>query len=137
MRALTRVGRAKPGRDLSVAEALRDTATEALVADLKVLEAEVAGFARVLRMDLGGPIPIDTAPAPVQLLHAVLPVPRAADALATLTLGGAVGSPWADAAVVLLWGAAGLVATALAARRRQRLSPDQLRRSVEESTARV
>ena len=81
---------------------------------------------------LGGPIPIDTAPAPVQLLHAVLPVPRAGDGLAALTLGGQVGSPWADAAVVLLWGAAGLVATTVAVRRRQRLTPDEVRRSVEE-----
>lgn len=80
---------------------------------------------------LGGSVPIDTAPAAVQILHAVLPVPRAADGLAALTLGGQVGSPWADAAVVLLWGAAGLVGTTLAARRSQRLTPAQVRRSVE------
>lgn len=89
-------------------------------------------FTAAQAVALGGPIPIDTAPAPVQLLHSALPVPRAADGLATLTLGGAVGSPWADAAVVLLWGGAGLVATTLAVRRRQRLTPEQVRRSVEE-----
>ena len=89
-------------------------------------------FTAAQAVALGGPIPIDTAPAPVQLLHAVLPVPRAADGLAALTLGGQVGSPWADAAVVLMWGAAGLVATAVAVRRRQRLTPDEVRRSVEE-----
>ena len=92
-------------------------------------------FTAAQAVALGGPIPIDTAPAPVQLLHAVLPVPRAADGLAALTLGGQVGSPWADAVVVLLWGAAGLVGTSLAARRRQRLTPEQVRRSVEERVA--
>ncbi len=88
-------------------------------------------FTAAQAVALGGPIPIDTAPAAVQLLHAGLPVPRAADGLAALTLGGQVGSPWADAAVVLLWGAAGLAATTVAARRRQRLTPEQVRRSVE------
>lgn len=87
-------------------------------------------FTAAQAVALGGPIPIDTAPAPIRLLHDVLPVPQAADGLAVTTLGGEVGSPWAATVVVLLWGAGALAVTTIAARRRQRLTPEQVRRSV-------
>lgn len=72
-------GRVKPGRDLSVAEALRDSATEALVADLKVLEAEVAGFARVLRHPLDGALPGLVLPLATMLLKSLKKSPAAAE----------------------------------------------------------
>lgn len=79
---------------------------------------------------LGGLVPVETAPSSLQGLNAVLPVTRAVDGLARLTLGGAVGSPVADALVLVAWGAAGLLATTLAARRRQRVAVADVRREV-------
>ena len=79
---------------------------------------------------LGGLVPIETAPATVRGLNAVLPVARALDGFAHLGLGGDVGSPLVDAVVVLLWGLAGLAVSTLAARRRQQVSLDDVRRSV-------
>ena len=79
---------------------------------------------------LGGIVPIETAPGPVQGLNAVLPVARALDGFAHLALDGAAGAPLVDAVVVLLWGLAGLAVSALAARRRQQVSLDDVRRSV-------
>ncbi len=46
-----------PGRDLELAQQLRDSATEALVADLREAEADLAGFTRVLRNPLDGALP--------------------------------------------------------------------------------
>lgn len=80
---------------------------------------------------LGGLVPIETAPAALQSLNALLPVARAADVFAHLTIGGQVGSPLVSALVVGGWGLAALAVTTLAARRRQRLSVADLRRSLE------
>ena len=51
----------------------------------------------------------------------MLPVSRAVDGFAHLTLGGQVGSLPADVTVLVMWGVAALLLTALAARRAQRL----------------
>ncbi|MGN6131649.1 MAG: YhgE/Pip domain-containing protein [Nocardioidaceae bacterium] len=88
------------------------------------------GFAVLQSVSLGGLVPIDTAPGPLQVLNKVLPVARAADGLDQLTLGGHVGAPGAALAVLLRWGVAALVVTTLAARRRQRLDLDDVRRRV-------
>lgn len=87
-------------------------------------------FTALQAVTLGGLVPIETAPGPVQGLNAVLPVARALDGFAHLGLGGDVGSPLLDAVVVLLWGLAGLGVSTLAARRRQQVSLDDVRRSV-------
>jgi hypothetical protein len=46
--------RITPGRDLELAHALRDQAGEALLSDVRALEGNVLGFARVLRSPLDG-----------------------------------------------------------------------------------
>ena len=87
-------------------------------------------FTALQAVSLGGLVPIDTAPRPLQLLNLVLPVPRASEGLAHLTLGGQVGSPVGAAFVVLAWGVVALAVTTLVARRRQRLSLSDVRREV-------
>ncbi len=87
-------------------------------------------FAVLQGVSLGGLVPIVTAPGPLQLLNKVLPVTRAADGLNQLALGGQVGAPGAALAVLLVWGVAALAVTTLAARRRQRLDLDDVRRRV-------
>jgi putative membrane protein len=89
-------------------------------------------FAALQVVSLGGLVPINTAPAPFQTLNQVLPVARAADGFAQLTLGGEVGSLTGDVLVLLLWGLAALAVTAVAARRAQKVEPVQL----QEETAR-
>ena len=68
-------------------------------------------FATLQLVSLGGLVPIDTAPAPFQALNQVLPVARAADGFAHLTLGGEVGSLAGDVLVLLVWGVAALAVT--------------------------
>ena len=106
--------------------------TQAFVAVLDARRGWIAtiAFTALQAVTLGGLVPIDTAPGALRALHAVLPVPQAAEGLTHLTLGGRLGSPWADAAVVALWGAAALAVTTWAARRRQRLTLDDVRREV-------
>jgi putative membrane protein len=87
-------------------------------------------FTALQAVALGGLVPIETAPDPVQGLNGLLPVSRAADGFGLVGLGGQVGSPVVDAVVLLLWGAAALVASTLAARRRQQVTLDDVRRSV-------
>ncbi len=87
-------------------------------------------FTVLQAVSLGGPVPVATAPGPLRWLDAVLPVSRAADGLGRLTLGGHVGSPAADLLVLLVWGAGGLLVTTLAARRRQRVTLDDVRRQL-------
>jgi putative membrane protein len=88
-------------------------------------------FAVLQAVSLGGLVPIDTAPGPLQALNKVLPVSRAADGFNQLALGGQVGSPGADLLVLALWGFAALVVTAFAARRRQRIDLGDLRREAD------
>jgi hypothetical protein len=47
----------RPGRDLDLAHSLRDSAADALMADVKAVEAEVTGFARGVRNPLDGALP--------------------------------------------------------------------------------
>ncbi len=89
-------------------------------------------FAAVQMVSLGGLVPIDTAPGPFQVLNSVLPVARAADGFARLTLGGEVGSLGGDVVLLLLWGLGALTVTAFAARRAQRLDPAELRALAED-----
>ncbi len=84
-------------------------------------------FAAVQLVSLGGLVPIDTAPGPFQVLNTVLPVARAADGFARLTLGGQVGSLAGDIVLLVLWGLGALAVTTLAARRAQKLDPAELR----------
>ena len=65
-------------------------------------------FAMLQVVSIGGLVPIDTAPGPFQLLNKVLPVSRAVDGFAHLTLGGQVGSLAADVAVLVTWGVGAL-----------------------------
>jgi hypothetical protein len=50
-------GRVEPGRELEVAQNLEAAAFEALMADVREVEAEVAGFTRVIRNPLDGALP--------------------------------------------------------------------------------
>lgn len=115
---------------LAVAAAAFTALNQALVATLGARRGWITAIAvtAAQAVTLGGLVPIDTAPAAVRLLNAVLPVPRAADAVASLTLGGEVGSPVADTLVVAAWGLTALAATTLAVRRRQRLTTADVRR---------
>ena len=77
-------------------------------------------------VSLGGVIPLDTAPWPLQLLNGALPVPASANGLAVAILD-APGSVAASVAVVLAWSAVAFVATVLAARRAQLVDVGDLR----------
>ena len=70
-------------------------------------------------------IPVDTAPAPLRFLNTVLPMPQAADGLASTVLDGP-GSVVAAVFALLLWGAAAFAVTILAARRAQRVDVREL-----------
>lgn len=102
---------------------------QALVATLGSRRGWIAAVAlTVLQVvSLGGAVPVESAPAAIGVAHAVLPVPQAADALASFTLGGEVGSPGAGLGVLVLWGVAALAATVLAVRRAQQLKPRDVR----------
>ena len=80
-------------------------------------------FFAVAAASLGGLVPIQTAPAFLQLLNGVLPLPRFVDGASQLLLGGS-SRGLVDACVLLaLWMAGSLVVSVLAiARRRPRLS---------------
>ena len=88
-------------------------------------------FAGVQLAALGGVIPVDTAPRPLQLLNDVLPMTQAADALAVAVLDGP-GSVLAGIVVVLLWAAVAFGATVLAARKAQQLDVRELVREERE-----
>jgi putative membrane protein len=87
-------------------------------------------FAVLQAVSLGGPIPVDTAPAPIQSVSGLLPVSLAAEGIGDLTLGGQVGSVAGSAVGLVVWGGAALAVTTLAARRRQRVSLAVVRRRV-------
>ncbi len=117
---------------LVVVAAVFTALNQALVAALGRRRGWIASiiFAVLQAVSLGGVVPIATAPGPLQVLNRVLPVSRAADGFNRLVLGGQVGSPATALVVLLLWGAAALAVTTLAARRRQRLDLDAVRRHV-------
>ncbi len=86
-------------------------------------------FAGVQLAALGGVIPVDTAPRPLQVLNDVLPMTRAADAFASVVLD-APGSVLGAVVVVVLWALVAFVATTLAARKAQQVELDELLRDV-------
>ncbi len=83
------------------------------------------GFAALQIAALGGVIPVDTAPAALRFLNVVLPIPQAADGLASTVLDGP-GSVVAAVFTLLLWGAASFGVTTLAARRAQQVDVGDL-----------
>ena len=87
-------------------------------------------FAVLQGVSLGGLVPVDTAPELIQSLSGVLPVSLAAEGIGNLTLGGRVGSVAGSLVALLVWGAAALALTTVAARRRQRLTLSDVRRRV-------
>jgi putative membrane protein len=87
-------------------------------------------FAVLQAVSLGGLIPVDTAPALIRSLSGVLPVTLAAEGIGNLTLGGRVGSVAGSVAALVVWGAAALAVTTVAARRRQRVTLSDVRRHV-------
>ncbi len=81
-------------------------------------------------VSLDGLVPAATAPESFQVLGSLLPVGLAAEGLGSPVLGGRVGSVASAVALLVLWGIVSLAATTLAARRRQRLTVADVRRSV-------
>ena len=86
-------------------------------------------------VSLGGVIPLDTAPWPLQVLNGALPVPVAANGL-TVTMLDGPGSVAAAIAVLLAWAAVAFVATVIAARRAQQVDLADLREEQEPVPAR-
>jgi putative membrane protein len=86
-------------------------------------------------VSLGGVIPVDTAPWPLQVLNGALPVPRVADGLTVVMLDGP-GSVAAMVAVLLGWSVVAFVGTVIAARRAQQVDLDELRKDQQVVVAR-
>jgi putative membrane protein len=74
---------------------------------------------------LGGVIPLDTAPWPLQVLNGALPVPSVANGLVVTILDGP-GSVAAALAVLLAWAAVAFGVTVLAARKAQEVDIAEL-----------
>jgi putative membrane protein len=83
------------------------------------------GFATVQAVSLGGVIPLDTAPGPLQALNGLLPMTRAADGLAATALDGP-GSAVLAVVVMLLWGGSAFLLTTRAAARAQQVDLSDL-----------
>ncbi len=84
--------------------------------------AGVAGLVLLLLVQvaaLGNVIPLETAPAPLRTLNAVLPLTAYVDGASQLLTGGSVGSRVADTLVLLVWAGGAVLATVLAVRRRR------------------
>lgn len=79
---------------------------------------------------LGVVLPVESAPAPMRPLHALLPVDVTAEGLGRLVLGGQAGSVPVAVVMLVLWTVLALVVTALAARRQQQVTVSDVRRSV-------
>jgi hypothetical protein len=69
--------RFRPGRDLEVAHRLHDSATEALAADLRSLEAEVRGLAGAVRHPFDGALPSLLLPLATMLIKSLRSKPAA------------------------------------------------------------
>ena len=85
---------------------------------------------------LGGILPLETAPGPLPVLNAVLPMTATADALVAAVLNGP-GSVLGGVAVLLAWGAVAFGATVLAARRAQQVGLDDLHAALAAERPRV
>ena len=68
---------------------------------------------------LGNVLPIETAPAPMPMLNAALPLPAYVDGLSQLVSGGSVGSLAGVVTVLLLWGVGASLAALLVVRQRR------------------
>jgi putative membrane protein len=68
---------------------------------------------------LGNVLPIETAPAPLPLIHGLLPLPAYVDAASQLASGGAVGSPTGSVTVLVAWSLVGALAALLVLRHRR------------------
>lgn len=77
-----------------------------------------------------GVVPLDGAPGPVLAASEVLPVPLVAEGVGAVVLGGGPGPVVGAVVGLAVWAAVALGVTALAARRRQRVTLADLRRSV-------
>jgi hypothetical protein len=64
-------GRVRPGRELEVAQSLEAAAFEALMADVKGIEADVAGLTRVIRNPLDGALGALVVPLATVLMKAL------------------------------------------------------------------
>lgn len=74
---------------------------------------------------LGGFVPVESAPWPLRLLNALVPVASLADGLGATALGGP-GPVAATVAVLLVWGVVAFVLTLQAARKAQQVDVRQL-----------
>ena len=74
---------------------------------------------------LGGFVPVESAPWPLRLLNALVPVASLADGLGATALEGP-GSVAASVAVLLVWGSAAFLLSTQAARKAQQVDVQQL-----------
>ncbi|MEQ6902921.1 hypothetical protein, partial [Nocardioides sp. YIM 152588] len=72
---------------------------------------------------LGNVLPIETAPAPMPLLNAVLPLPAYVDATSQLVAGGSGGSFPGVVAVLVVWGLGSCLLALLVVRHRRFAAP--------------
>jgi putative membrane protein len=82
-------------------------------------------FLLVQAAALGNVVPLETAPALLRALNAVLPLTAYVDGASQLVSGGQAGSPVAALVVLLVWGLAGALAAVVAVSRRRVLKIGQ------------
>lgn len=98
--------------------ALAALAFAAIILALNVWLGSVGQFLGLVLMVVqlvtaGGTFPWQTLPAPLAWLHHVVPMSYAVDGIRQLMYGGNEATAWADAGVLLLWLAGGLVLAAI------------------------
>lgn len=86
----------------------------------------IIAFTGLQVVSLGGVIPLDTAPWPLQVLNGTLPMPAEANGLDVTVLDGP-GSIAATVAVLLAWAAVAFTITVVAARKAQQVDVADLR----------
>ena len=85
----------------------------------------IIAFTGLQVVSLGGVIPLDTAPWPLQVLNGALPMPAAANGLEVTVLDGP-GSVFAAVAVLVAWAAVTFCVTVVAARKAQQVDVREL-----------
>ncbi len=85
----------------------------------------IIAFTGLQVVTLGGVIPLDTAPWPLQLLNGALPMPAAANGLEVTVLDGP-GSVAAAIAVLVAWALVAFGVTVLAARKAQQVHVEDI-----------
>ena len=98
--------------------ALAALAFAAIILALNVWLGSVGQFLGLVLMvvqlvSAGGTFPWQTLPAPLAWLHHFVPMSSAVDGIRQLMYGGNEATAWADAGVLLLWLAGGLVLAAI------------------------